>query len=349
MSKTGAGALTITGYTTYSGGTFVNGGTLLLGSSGSLPAAGAVTLNGGMLGPGADPAMVINNPILIGPASGSGFYSRAGANFSVGGVVGGSQLTKSGSGDVTLSAANTFAGANITGGVLRFTTDANLGAPGAAIVINGGSIGTTTHAPAGMTVDRNIDLQGAGGVDVAASPLTWSGAISGSGQFIKSGAGELDLASSFNTYSGGTNVAGGTLGVSSDGQLGKDGSPLALNGGALHALGSFTNARPITLGVAGGAFNIDANKIVTLNGPIIGGALIKDGAGTLALGVVQNGYSDTFVKGGALIGNSDSLPGNIANNGLVSFSQDFDGAYAGNLVGPGNLEKFGTGNLTLGA
>ena len=85
------------------------------------------------------------------------------------GVVSGGQLVKSGEGDVTLTGPkNTFTGATITGGVLRFNTDANLGRPG-DIVINGGSVGSTSATPFGTSIARNLVLLGAGGVDVGNS------------------------------------------------------------------------------------------------------------------------------------------------------------------------------------
>lgn len=181
----------------------------------------------------------------------------------VNGVVSGGQLTKSGAGEVTLSGANTFKGANIAGGLLRFTTAANLGDAGGDIIINGGSVGSTVNTPAGTTIGRDLVLLGNGGIDVPQSSLNWSGSISGSGQFIKSGVGELDL-TGLSIYSGGTNIVGGTLGITSDSQLGKSGTAVALNSGTLRASGSFTSARPITLGASGGAFNIDNAQTLTL-------------------------------------------------------------------------------------
>jgi fibronectin-binding autotransporter adhesin len=245
LTKTGSGTLTQNGTVTYSGSTIVNGGVLLLTSP--LTASSGVTLNGGELG--ATGAMTVGQAVTIGPAAGSGFFSPRGIDLLVSGVVSGDQLTKSGPGDVTLSGANVFTGANINGGVLRFNTAANLGNAAGDIVINGGSVGSTVNTPAGTTIGRDLVLVGNGGIDVPQSSLNWGGSISGSGQFIKSGVGELDL-TGLNIYSGGTNIVGGTLGITSDSQLGKSGTAVALNSGTLRASGSFTSARPITLGTS---------------------------------------------------------------------------------------------------
>jgi outer membrane autotransporter protein len=357
LTKTGSGTLTQNGEVTYLGITIVNGGVLLLTSP--LTASSGITLNGGALG--ATGAMTVAQAVTIGPAAGSGFFSPRGIDFLVSGVVSGDQLTKSGPGDVTLSGANAFTGANINGGVLRFNTAANLGNAAGDIVINGGSVGSTVNTPAGTTIGRDLVLLGNGGIDVPQSSLNWSGSISGSGQFIKSGVGELDL-TGLSIYSGGTNIVGGTLGISSDSQLGKSGTAVALNSGTLRASGSFTSARPITLGASGGAFNIDNAQTLTLNGPITGsGALTKEGAGTLALGLVSNGYSNTFVNGGTLLGNSSSIRGNLTFGGVsgdpiprsVVFNQSFVGrsrvdfpVFSGNISGDGSL-VLSSGSLIL--
>jgi outer membrane autotransporter protein len=418
LTKTGVGFLTQDGAATYSGATIVNKGVLLLTSP--LTASSGVTLNGGELG--GTLSMSLAQNVVIGPLPGSGFYSAAGANLSFSGVVSGGQLSKSGAGDVTLTGANGFQGASITGGVLRFNTDANLGKTG-VIILNGGSVGSTGDSPVALAIGRPLSLMGAGGVDVANAGLTWSGPISGNGQFIKSGSGDLTLTGP-NSYSGGTKVLAGSLSIGSDAALGQAGGGVNLAGGALHATGTFATSRPFTVAAAGASssLNVDGAQTLTLNGPITGGALVKDGAGTLALGVVQNGYSNTFVNAGTLVGNSFSIRGNlafasgsgsprsavfdqssmrggqfpafsgnitgdgslelrsgtlilsgknsytggstvlgsgrlvgntsslqgaIANDGLVSFSQDVNGTYAGILTGAGELEKVGSGSLSL--
>ena len=65
------------------------------------------------------------------------FNQKANGVFS--GVISGTgALTKTGAGDLVLTSANTYSGGTtISGGVLRFTTDSNLGAPGGAIRVSG--------------------------------------------------------------------------------------------------------------------------------------------------------------------------------------------------------------------
>lgn len=71
--------------------------------------------------------------------------------------------------------------------------------------------------------------------------------------------------------------------------------------------------------------------------------------GTLVLTGNNTAYrgSMTVDAAGTLQGSSQTLPGTIADNGLVRFAQSTDGTYAGLLAGTGALEKTGAGTLVL--
>jgi outer membrane autotransporter protein len=355
LTKAGPGALLQNGAVTYSGITTVNGGVLLLNSP--LSASSGIVLNGGALGAISQHTTSLTQDITI-ASTGSGLYSGLGVNLLVSGTVSGGQLTKSGAGAVTLTGSNSFSGINVTGGLLRFASNENLGALEAPIVLNGGSVGTTSDATVPL-VAHSIDLQGSGGIDVASNFLVWTGNISGSGQFVKNGAGLLDLRG-VDTYSGGTSILGGTLAITSDSALGAAGTPIILNSGTLRASQSFTSSRPITLGASGGSFNVNSGQTLTLTGAVTGGALTKVGVGTLALGSTSNSYSNTFINGGYLLGNSLSIRGNITfggdpNDGPTAiFNQSINGksrggdfpVFSGNIAGDGSL-VLSSGNLTL--
>ena len=128
-------------------------------------------------------------------------------------------LTKSGSGTLVLTAANTFTGpTKLSGGVLSVGADANLGNAN-ALILDGGTLqitGTTitsyfggligTH-PVTVTTGKTI------GFDIATAANNFGVGDSlnqGTGGLIKLGAGTLTL-SAGNSYTGDTVVNGGTL------------------------------------------------------------------------------------------------------------------------------------------
>ncbi|TPK25983.1 autotransporter-associated beta strand repeat-containing protein, partial [Mesorhizobium sp. B2-5-3] len=353
LFKRGGGVLSLTGTNTYAAGTRVEEGVLRIASDAKLGAAGThLNLDGGG-GLSASATFASTRPVWLTGARGIVLVD-AGETLTLSGVVSESgALVKSGPGDLILSGANTYSGGTtVTGGVLRFANDANLGAAATGIMLNGGAVGTMTDTPAATSISRNITLaSNGGGIDVAAQSqsLSWSGNISGNGGLFKTGAGTLVLTGN-NTYTGGTQVAGGTLWVASDAKLGAAGTHVDLNNGALRASETFTSARPVGLLGAGGAILVDANKSLTLSGVVRGsGSLTKTGDGTLIL-TGANAYTGNItVNAGVLQGNTMSLLAHITNNASVVFDQAANGTYAGNITGLGSLTKIGAGTLILPA
>ena len=183
MSKSGAGTTILTAANAYSGGTTVIGGLLRFATDASMGTAGTgVTLNSGSIGTTVDtPANAAINRSLTLTASGGIDVANNPLIWS-GLISGPGQLSKTGPGELSLTGANTYTGGTLVyGGVLRFATDANLGAAGTGITLSGGSLGTTVDTPAG-SMSRDLVLLSSGGIDVAKNPLTWSGNISGSGR-----------------------------------------------------------------------------------------------------------------------------------------------------------------------
>ena len=89
------------------------------------------------------------------------------------------------------------------------------------MTLNGGTLVTT----ATFSSARNVTLGGGAISPSAATTLTLSGALSGSGGLTMNGAGTLILSagSGQNTFTGGVTVTTGTLQVSGDGQPGQRG------------------------------------------------------------------------------------------------------------------------------
>ncbi len=103
-------------------------------------------------------------------------------------------------------------------------------------------------------------------------------------------------------------------------------------------------------GPNGGGFDIAGTTLVfTLSTQSLSGAgpFTKLGLGKLVLLAPQSYNGGTTVAAGTLEGNTQSLQGNIVNNGTVAFNQATDGTYAGNLSGSGALRSSDTGAFQL--
>jgi fibronectin-binding autotransporter adhesin len=158
-----------------------------------------------------------------------------------------------------------------------------------------------------QTINLSLALNATRNVDVTADgALTISGVISGAGGLTKSGAGLLTLGAA-NTFGGALTVDAGTIGVSSDANLGAvpasaTAGKIALNNGTLRATSSFAiNAnRGITVG-GEGTFEVGNGITLSYGGAIAGsGGLskLRFGGLTLSGGSIYSG--PTAVKNGTL-------------------------------------------------
>ncbi len=173
--------------------------------------------------------------------------------------------------------------------------------------------------------------------------------IEGSGGLDKTGGGTLVLDGA-NNHTGGTRLSEGVLSVSQDASLGDASGGLTFNGGTLRVTGqSFSQtSRNLQWSTQGGAFDIaSASNRFTVGQALSGaGDLVKLGAGTLVL-TGTNAYGNTRVEAGTLVGNTDSIRGNLLNNGFVVFDQAASGTFGGDISGSGEATKAGAGVLTL--
>nr|WP_243712361.1 autotransporter outer membrane beta-barrel domain-containing protein [Burkholderia pyrrocinia] len=87
----------------------------------------------------------------------------------------------------------------------------------------------------------------------------------------------------------------------------------------------------------------------TLTGSIVGVTVAEVQQGTLSLDGNNSQYTGKVIvdQPGTLRARAQSLPPTVTNNGLVQFTQDIDGRYAGLITGTGSVEKLGAGTLTL--
>ena len=217
-------------------------------------------------------------------------YSLSGT----GKITGGTGLTKTGSGTLTiLTPTNDYTGVTyIGGGIVNVTNLANggsaspIGAASSAstsLVLDGGALqygGPTTN------INRGATINGGGGTLAVTNPaatLTLSGVITGinGGGLTKNGNGTLAL-SGANAFNGWTMVNAGTLQLTNSGYFG---SGNVTNNSALLFSGNFT----ITNNISGaGSLTNDAEGTLTLsgtntysgattiNGPSLGGLVVAN-------------------------------------------------------------------------
>ncbi|MCL2004711.1 MAG: autotransporter domain-containing protein [Planctomycetaceae bacterium] len=91
----------------------------------------------------------------------------------------------------------------------------------------------------------------------------------------------------------------------------------------------------------------DFNATLTKDIANTTGGIAKTGTGTLILSGTNTYTGGTTVNAGSLIGNTNSLQGDIRNDATVVFNQNMAGTYSGMMTGDGSLIKDGTGDLTL--
>lgn len=209
-----------------------------------------------------------------------------------------------------------------TGGTV--TVDNSLGAVsvvGMQFAANNYVIGGSDIALTDPTATIRV---GDGSVAGAGFTATINSVLGGTAQLVKSDAGTLVLGGA-NSYTGGTMIAGGTLRISNDANLGAAGGDVTLDGGTLETSASLSSARDIVV-ASGGTIGAAVDTVFTYNGLFSGsGTLTKNGAGTLLVTADNGGFGgSTAVAGGTL-----AVQGSLG--GAVTVGQ------AGRLEGSGRV------------
>jgi chondroitin AC lyase len=291
-------ALTIAGKITGSGGLIKNGsnyGTLIL--SGSNTFTGNVTVNNGAL------------EITNGSALGTGpktVTADLGTN-------GNCQIVLDGSGgNINIPSNITFVTSNQSTNGTVFNDGGNNTISGSFTLASGGGASWIVSNSGSLTLAGNLMPSTTGRYLYLSGPA--NGVISGrvlngTGNNVLGlqvmGPGTWTLTGS-NTYSAGTKIEGGTLDINADAALGAGTSAVTFSAvGALQATGTVTlnPSRPIIIG-SGATATLDtqAGKM-TVMGAIsgTGGAVMKQGSGTLVLSGSNSYTGGTIVEAGTLV------------------------------------------------
>ncbi|BDU21916.1 hypothetical protein DYGSA30_33730 [Dyella sp. GSA-30] len=328
LTKDGTGTLTLSGANTYSGGTTIDAGALQ---------GNTTSIQGN----------VVDNASLIFDQTANGTYA---------GVISGTgDVTKQGSGTLTLSGANTYTGSTgIDAGTLALGAGSSLAASSGINL----AAGATFDVSAAGNQTIGVLNGGGGTVNIGGNTLTldsaangsFGGVISGSGALIKDGSGTQTLTGA-NLYTGGTTINDGTLVLGAGGSLAA-GSALSLSGNGTLDVSAAGNQTVASLTGTGGQIQLGGTTLDVGSGNFAGviagtGGVTKSGSGALTLNGVNTYTGATQVTSGSLIIGGDAAHASasvqssitVANTGsLGGFGQvngDLDVQSGGHLA-PGN-------------
>ncbi|MEO5712092.1 MAG: autotransporter-associated beta strand repeat-containing protein [Luteolibacter sp.] len=362
MTKSTTGTVTLSGASSFTGGTTISAGTLNV--TGTLADTGAVTVNGGTYTVGATDsigALTLSNGTINGPGTltGTSYAAQTGTiNTNLAGS--GIALTKSTTGPVTLSGANTYTGATaINAGTL--VVNGSL-ASGSAVSLASGATLTGTG-----TVGGTVTVANASAATIIAGNGT-SGTLT-LGNLVLSGAGTIRIGTLSNYTSISALNVTGTLTL--NGAAGAVSLALpagTLSEGTYHLIGSsLTNLTGFTVtGATLGARQLsqlvnNAGKIdyiITGANPYWTGALGSEWS-TATLAAPKNwalaaSQTTDFITNDAILfdDRATSTTVNIAANvspNVVSFANSTKNYTLQGTAGiaTGALTKSGTGSLTI--
>src|SRR6266705_3403479 len=350
LTKAGTGTLIVSGANTYTGATAISAGTLQLGATNAVPSGSAVTVSGGAIfdlrGFSDAIGSLAGAGTVTSGAAGAVVLTAGGNNSSTtfSGVMqngsGTVALTKTGTGTLTLSGANTYSGATtVSAGVLDVQNNTALGATAGATTVAGGA--ALQLDGSGLVVAEPVTLNGTGiagggALRQLANTNTWSGAITlGSAARVNADAGTLTVSGGITnggyllTVGGAGNTTISTTAISGAGGLTTEGTGTV----TLSANNTYTGTTTVsaeTLVVNGS----QSSSAVSLNGGTLGG--------TGTVGAITSTTSGGTVAPGVGVGILSS--GNVNwSSGSPGFVVQLNGTTAG--TGYDQLNVTGTVNL----
>ncbi|WP_178131204.1 autotransporter-associated beta strand repeat-containing protein, partial [Reyranella sp. CPCC 100927] len=366
LIKSGAASWTFGGSASHTGGTTIDAGTLLVNGT----IGGTVTVNaGGTLG---------GTGTITGPVTVGGTLSAGASPGTL--TVGTLTLNRGSTSRFELNSPGVVGGASndlviVTGGLtLGGALDAQVAAGGYYRLFNYGSTlagafdTTAVTGTGGFTVARHQVETAPNQVNLAVvgtgqTLQFWDGGDSTGNGTVDGGAGTWDgpgtnwtgqpgQANTNGTWGGSVGVFAGTAGgtVTVVGTQAFDTLQFSTTGYRL--TGGTLTLSPAT-GTTG-TINVDAGITATIGSVIADGTgtgLNKIGPGTLILTGANTYSGGTTITAGTLqIGDGEargSIIGNVVNNGVLAFANQFDDTFAGVISGSGSVRYDAVGRLTL--
>lgn len=315
LVKSGSGTLALSGANTYTGGTTVNAGTLQIGNGGT---TGSITGN-------------------VAVSGGAKLAFKRSNNLSFGGVISGAGgVAQVGTGVLTLSGTNTYAGGTTIGaGTLSISSSANLGDASGGVTLAGGSLRLSNNSATAFNRDVTV---------TADSGVVSNRSSNGAG--VTHTLGTLSIGANTLSVTRGSSATSGTGGITF--------GATTLTGNATFDVGS--NAR-LTLGAISGSYGFtkSGSGNLTLSGANAYTGLTAINAGTLALAsgtslantsAIRVGSGATFDvsahSGGFTLASGQTLGGSGSVTGLVTFAS---GSHLAPGSSPGTITF--TGGLAL--
>ncbi len=336
-----AGLTQLNATNTFTGGVTINTGTVRLGATNALGTVNALTfggaadlqlngnnttvagINGSTSGVTIESAAIASGTAtLTDNTTGTDTFNGVLQNGSGSGVL---ALTKSGTGSLTLTNANTYSGVTtISGGTLKISAANNIGDSSATntIALSGGGTLETTASGFDLGANRNVTLTGAGTIQNDAGTLTVSGTVN-------TGANLLTVAGAGNTtISQATGATGASLLKTGSGTLtlsnGSTWTGVAANGNIPSNAFFPMVVREGTLLLAGGTNTVTGELV-------IGGVVAHGGAGQNAKIQIDAGALNistwlSIGRGNGVGAVSSDL---VINNNASVTSGQFSGGYNG--------------------
>jgi autotransporter-associated beta strand protein len=313
ITKTDSGTLVLGASNSYSGGTAINGGVVSISADNNLGAsAGSVSFAGGTLLTTAG----VTSSRTISLGTGGGTINTDGFSSTLNGTIGSTgALTVNGSGTVTLTASNSYAGGtNADGATLVISNDNQIGNSSGTLTIDaGGALPITSSITSSRPLAigaNNLILNGAltttgtGNIDLAGGIAGGStGTLSGNLTVGTGGSVTVGGANSTVVFNNGMNL-GGDLVLSTSARIDMDASGATYGGtGQIYVLGNTDNADS-GISASSGAL-ASSTAMITNAGSNPGGTVTS----TIVLDPANNG-SD-------LTGNVAYTPGSITGSNYV--------------------------------